>query len=301
MKKLRHRNDRVLSVAAEWMKKQHRLLRKNRHGAVAGRIPPLHDMRVALRRFRVILRTFAEPLRATSATRLLRELTHLSKSLGPIRDMQLWVAYLESEKWPGPKKPGPKWTRFVRDQQRISQRLTARLGRLLSDASWQRLDSDVGRLLGREIPRAARRYTGCNLPTLGAVAIRKALNRVEKRSDLSPQQNPHEMHALRIACRRGRYVAEFFSNALGRPVTRLAKRLKLLQDALGDVHDIDVRLEHLARQAHPPSTLIVRLKRERKKNCKLFTKAWTRYEKPRFQQALRRKLRRYPPKTGENE
>ena len=143
-----------------------------------------------------------------------------------------------------------------------------------------------------------RAYSGAGLPMLGAAAIRKALNRIEKRSDISSRNNPHEMHALRIACRRGRYVAELFGDALGRPVARLAKRLKALQDALGDIHDIDVRLEHLARQAHPPVVLTTRLRRVRKKCCKDFTKAWSRFEKPRFQQGLHRKLRQYPRKPG---
>ena len=300
MKKNRQKRDRVLLAVAAWMGKQDRLLRKNRRRAMGGQIEPLHDMRVALRRFRMILRTFQEPLRTTSAARLLQDLTHLSKALGPIRDMQLWVVYLESEQPPGKKKADTGWTQFVKDQQRIGRRLTARLGLILSDASWRRLDGRIRRLLNREIPRAARRHAGGDLRVLGAAAIRKALSRIEKRSDISSRNNPHEMHALRIACRQGRYVAELFGDALGRPVTRLARRLKALQDALGDVHDIDVRLEHLARQARPPTALTARLRHERKKSCKHFTEAWARYEKPRFQQTLQRKLRRHLKKPGAN-
>ena len=297
MKKARSKSDRVLPILAVWMRKQNRLLQKNRRKAMAGQLEPLHDMRVALRRFRVILRTFQDPLRATSATRLLQDLTHLSKSLGPIRDMQLWELYHETGQRAA-NKAGAGWAQFVKDQQRIGRRLTARLGVILSDTAWRHLDIQIRQLLNREIPRAARQYAGGGLPVLCATAIRKALSRIEKRSDISSRNNPHEMHALRIACRRGRYVAELFGDALGRPVVRLAKRLKALQDALGDVHDIDVRLEHLARQAHPPAVLTTRLRRARKKSCKDFTKAWSRFEKPRFQQALHRKLRRYPRKPG---
>jgi CHAD domain-containing protein len=57
-----------------------------------------------------------------------------------------------------------------------------------------------------------------------------------------------ELHDMRIAAKRLRYVLEMSEPVFGKPATDGAKRAKKLQDLLGEIHDCD---EHLPRiEAH---------------------------------------------------
>jgi CHAD domain-containing protein len=60
-----------------------------------------------------------------------------------------------------------------------------------------------------------------------------------------------ELHDMRIAAKRLRYVLEMSEPVLGAPATAGAKRAKKLQDLLGEIHDCDEHLplveEHMER------------------------------------------------------
>jgi CHAD domain-containing protein len=62
--------------------------------------------------------------------------------------------------------------------------------------------------------------------------------------------NVKELHDLRIACKRLRYLLEIFAIAFEDDLTPYIDEVKGLQDLLGDIHDCDVQIpmleEHLA-------------------------------------------------------
>ena len=49
-----------------------------------------------------------------------------------------------------------------------------------------------------------------------------------------------ELHQMRIAAKRLRYTLELFGPALGGALPPAIERIKVLQDLLGDIHDLDV-------------------------------------------------------------
>jgi len=58
------------------------------------------------------------------------------------------------------------------------------------------------------------------------------------------------LHALRIECKKLRYLMEFFSSLFPRKkMTRLIEQLKKLQDNLGEFNDLSVQQEHLMHMA----------------------------------------------------
>ncbi len=62
--------------------------------------------------------------------------------------------------------------------------------------------------------------------------------------------NVRELHDMRIACKRLRYLLEIFGVAFGGELKRFSDEVASLQDILGDIHDCDVQIpmleEHLA-------------------------------------------------------
>jgi hypothetical protein len=62
--------------------------------------------------------------------------------------------------------------------------------------------------------------------------------------------NVTELHDLRIACKRLRYLLEIFGIAFPQDLTPFVEEVRGLQDLLGDIHDCDVQVpmleEHLA-------------------------------------------------------
>jgi CHAD domain-containing protein len=51
-----------------------------------------------------------------------------------------------------------------------------------------------------------------------------------------------ELHNLRISAKRLRYTLELFAGVFGDEATRQIDRVKAVQEALGNIHDLDVRI-----------------------------------------------------------
>jgi CHAD domain-containing protein len=65
------------------------------------------------------------------------------------------------------------------------------------------------------------------------------------------------IHALRIECKRLRYLLEFFSEALGRGAPEAIEALVALQDHTGELHDADVTIGLLRHfLIHNPQALV---------------------------------------------
>ena len=75
--------------------------------------------------------------------------------------------------------------------------------------------------------------------------------------------NVTELHDMRIACKRLRYLLEIFGIAFEADLDPFLEEVKGLQDLLGDIHDCDVqipRLEgHLQDPAGVPTQAAVRM------------------------------------------
>lgn len=57
--------------------------------------------------------------------------------------------------------------------------------------------------------------------------------------------NITDLHDMRIACKRLRYVLEIFSIAFTADLEPYIEQIKVLQDLLGDIHDCDVQVPML--------------------------------------------------------
>ena len=201
----------------------------------------LHDFRVALRRLRSCLRAFRPELESTVGRRLRRRLRQLADATGARRDLQVHGAWVEEQlqELTARERIGAEWLLewMARREERAGQRL-ARTVRERYPRLRRRLER---RLSFYPIPVSLDGETRLE-PAGAAVArtlrtmtleLEHALARVHSISD------DREAHLARIAAKRLRYLLEPFAGELpGAPV--LIDRLKLLQDALGDLHDVHV-------------------------------------------------------------
>jgi CHAD domain-containing protein len=60
-------------------------------------------------------------------------------------------------------------------------------------------------------------------------------------------RNVEDLHDMRIAAKRLRYVLELTTPVFGPPAEEAAKRAKKLQDLLGEIHDCDVAIPRVER------------------------------------------------------
>jgi inorganic triphosphatase YgiF len=196
----------------------------------------LHQMRVGLRRLRSALRAF-DPVTETPRP-LKRRLRRVMKALGPARDWTVLVQRLA--------------------EVRANRRLIARARRRSNAenqaaravAASKEFQSFVLRAL-RWIGSEPWRSSSDSLVRFGAASLERLRSKLERPADWKSAKH---RHSLRIRVKRLRYACEFFAPCFpARAVERYLKRLRTLQELLGELNDIAVGRELLARlgERHP--------------------------------------------------
>ena len=234
-------------------------MQANEAGTIEARDPEfLHQLRVGLRRLRSILALAREPLAASAHTTLLDDLRALQTALGPARDWDVFA----TETLPPvlaafPEIAGLRGVRVRAGQLRRAhdreaadviasanyQKLLIRLGLALTDTSLDPKDEGAAWL-----GEPARRYAE------GVLAQR--YRKLRKLGVHLATATPQERHATRIAGKKLRYAAEFFSPLFSRKkARRFTDALADLQNVLGALNDAAITgrlLDELAAAGKTP-------------------------------------------------
>ena len=175
----------------------------------------LHDLRIALRQLRSLLR----PLSSVAACEALQQrAAELGRLTGPLRDLEVLVSYLHQQGFDSAIQ-----SRLPLLQQGYLQLLgSAALAHLLNalddwPQQWRQAASN-GQLRGLH------------------KLIRQGLRKDRKRLAQALLDPAHDRHRLRLLVKRLRYVAETYSQ-LADLSGRMRMQLKQAQSALGDWHD----------------------------------------------------------------
>ncbi len=252
-----------------------RAIRAHEAGARAGRDPEhLHEMRVAVRRLRAILRASRGLFDAAWVDRLRDELDWLGGGLGLVRDLDVLYAYLR-----------PRLTALEGAEHRAGQRV---LRRLSADRTRARaalteaLDSPryprILEQLETFLVQPPATESDVSLPDVAATEWKRLRKAVQK---LPGRPSADELHAVRIKVKRARYAAELARAAAGERGKRFIHQAKKLQDILGDLQDavvIEQYLHDAIDRTEPAQALgkdlVKRQRKRRKKARAAFFEEW---------------------------
>jgi CHAD domain-containing protein len=256
------------------LRDQLREIERHDPGTRLGRDPEsLHDMRVAVRRLRALLRA-GKQLVATDTAELDARLKQLGAVLGEVRDLDVLLEHLETEA----ARLGA--ADFRRAEQLLAALRTerscsrARLLAALRSGEYLALLEDAAHTIDELEPSRA----GVTIDDPADKAFRKLRKVVHA---LPEEPADEELHKVRKVGKRARYAAEL----AGR--TTFVKRAKRFQDVLGDHQDAVVaaeRLRELAAQAGPGQALaagrLIEREEERRTDARAaWPKAWKKLRK----------------------
>ncbi|WP_067850909.1 CHAD domain-containing protein [Mycolicibacterium wolinskyi] len=223
----------------------------------------LHDLRVAVRRTRSILKLVGDVLPDGLAERFVSEFKWLGDLTTPVRDLDVYLhdfdgmaAGLTSA---DPADLAPFQT-FLRKHRTAERRI---LVRGLRSRRFERLMQDWQAELARVAEETA---SGQTVSDLARERVGKVFRKVAKRGEAITAESPSEdVHSLRKRCKELRYLLEVFRPLHAEePHRRLVKELKALQDTLGDFQDGEVQREAVREFAAammdegsaPPATVL---------------------------------------------
>ncbi|MFI0905291.1 CHAD domain-containing protein [Streptomyces sioyaensis] len=216
----------------------------------------VHRMRVATRRLRSAFRSYTKVLDRGVTLPIGTELKWLAAELGVERDREVLTERLRSGLAGVPRelRLGPVDARLRIWSERRRAGARGQLLAVLDGPRYLSLLKTLHALLEAPPlrPAAAR-----PAPEVVAKAVLKDYRRLAGRMEAAlaapaGQQRDEALHGARKAAKRTRYAAEAARPALGRPAKKFARRIKRVQQLLGDHQDSVVAratLRELATQA----------------------------------------------------
>ncbi len=245
----------ALAAARLVLASQHRAMVDKEASTMVGGDPEyLHDLRVAARRFRFALRFFRPLLSETSATVCEKEVADLCRRLGPARDAQVWLAFVEDTMARLGRREHPRWLAYLEETRAAEQREFRGLRRILRSSTYRDVARHMAVLVRSEIPDLERSGPSGEFGAFAVKRLRTLYRRLQKTKLNLRGLAAQDLHEIRKDCRKERYRAEFAAGALGPAVLKLSKQLRVLTNTLGTVHDMDIRLEAARAGEHklPP-------------------------------------------------
>jgi len=197
----------------------------------------VHDMRVAVRRLRSILRIATPMLDREWTAHVRKELAWLAERLGAVRDLQVLRASLQAEAETLNAGDAALATDLLRPLTGEYDRAHAELVAALSDERYGRL---------RALLRDAAQALPATEATDARRLARREFRRLERRGALDPKAGSAALHKRRIRAKRARYAAELVDS---RASHRFVARAKEVQDVLGEHQDAVVARRQLRRLA----------------------------------------------------
>ena len=287
----------ILEAFRVLMYAQYRSYVDNIDGACGGENSEyLHDIRVALRRARMLFVYFEPAFTGLSSTDTHRAfINQLTNDLSRARDFQVWMDYLHSVEPSIPQRNRPQWDLFLSRETTKNEHLVSSIEKILLATSTVRGNRALAYFLRVTLPDLIfRQPAPTAYSTYSATRLKKRMKRLKKLPAISSSTPPEKTHEVRKMIRKIRYFSEYADPVLPPVISELTRLLKKVADALGSVHDLDVhavRLRRLKKNPPPPALLRI-ITAERNCYWSSYQSAWARLTAIPFQKKVMSALRR---------
>jgi len=246
------RSDAAVALAYRSLLGQFEEMLAQESRAWEGLVPEgVHQMRVATRRARAALQAFRAVLPDCEIKKLGSELKWLAGVLGDVRDLDVYQENLQEYATQIAEEDAACLIEYKRHLAESWTKSRDDLLACLSGRRYRRLKTDYSQFLARGSSETGTKK-GRARPISDAAA--KLVSRRYKRvlrdgRAITPESPDEALHALRLDCKRLRYLFEFFEPIYGKTLRPFVERLKRLQDELGDFNDACVATERLRQYA----------------------------------------------------
>ncbi len=224
----------------------------------------IHDMRVAIRRLRVILK-LARPVFGRFHVDLIRaSLTRVHRASGALRDEEVLEETLTDL-----DLKSKELTSWIARRARREKSLRAIVEQRLRAGDLRRPLRLLDALFALPVAPKKRK----DVREFARTAVLRARRDVEDLRD-APPDDSNALHELRIAYKRLRYTAEIFENVLSLDLAALAEPAARFQKRLGTIHDLDMAHLVIARArnlaARTRTATLHALARKRREQVELY-------------------------------
>ena len=216
-------------------------LARHQRRTLAGKADAVHEMRIALRQLRVLLRTFEATIGASRSRVLRAESKWVSDELGLVRDLDVFLEALDRD---GHRGNGARAER--RRLARVRRQLHGRLVTALRSPRYLRFLADTRDAISGAPPKAGTPKSlaldANRIDTFAASVLERRRRKFVRAARRIARLDVAQRHELRIRGRKLRYAMEFFGNAYpgDKRRTRLRRAigaLRRLQVSLGALND----------------------------------------------------------------
>jgi CHAD domain-containing protein len=239
-----------------------------------GDVDALHDLRVAVRRTRAVLRAARKLFDREWLDGLRDELKWLGGELGPARDLDVLLEHLRAERDEIGSEAAPVVERIERQREGARRQVAAAL---TSDRYLALLDE-----LQVAVDHPPVRRVDARLDRIAAREFEKLSRDVDH---LGPSPSDEALHRVRIRAKRARYAAELAEPAVGRRAADFVKAAKEFQDVVGEHQDAIVAERWIRAFAESTDAafgagrLVERQRSRRAKARAAVPRAWKRLER----------------------
>ena len=228
----------------------------------------VHDLRVAIRRFRQALIVFRAAFPARQCRKIHKKLKQVMHRAGEVRNCDIAAILI-------PKLDA-----------RIAPQLRPHLQKDRETAEGK-LTQTLRRLSDRKLPAKWRARLGLNRATATNGSARRALSPATHRrvaemateflnlgeKAMDPKTSADDIHRFRIASKKFRYTLELVEPSYGAELTPWLERVKAVQSVLGDANDCET-VRRMASKWGAPDDLIAKLDKRQNRKVKKFRREW---------------------------
>jgi CHAD domain-containing protein len=203
-------------------------------------VEAIHKMRVTTRRLQASLELINFKEDKAGIGKVREQLRTLRQMVSEVRNYDVFLILLEQEAATHKAMQGP-FESLIAELEKRREKKAKEMKRFLRKHSIKKIAAELGVKLQKP-EKASLHHIASNEKIL-----KRTASRLEKRltefqqlaAEINPTKHPEEIHQLRIAAKRLRYLLEIAADmGYGQSLTAL-NWLRTLQDRIGDWHDLE--------------------------------------------------------------